>query len=352
MINNSFRLMSLALTLTVLTASPAWAIDIITRKSQSTRLSGEITGVSKSGVTIKQQTGGEVEVPANDIALIEWDAAPATLKAALGQESNGAYNEAIDALKNILEGLPATATNIRTDAEYFIARNLAKAALADSSRLPDAIARMKSFTDANITSYHYYEAMDFLGRLHLAAGNYPQAEAAFTSVENSGFEDWKISAQSSKARVMLAQNQVDQALAAFDAVLATPAKDDASKQRQLEAKLGKAKCLNLKNQYDNALTLLESIVKEAAEDDARLQAEACALSGTALLGQGKNLEAALAYLKIDVLFPGQQDFHAEALYNLAQLWPSLGQPGRAEEARAQLEAKYPNSPWTKKLSGV
>ncbi|HBN77567.1 MAG TPA: hypothetical protein DD473_17510 [Planctomycetaceae bacterium] len=330
----------------------AMAIDIITRKSQENRISGEVTSISKTAIKVKQQTGAEVEIPANDIELIEWDAAPATLKAAIGQEANGNYDAAISSLQTVLDGLPVTATNVRTDTQFFIARALAKAALADSARMPEAVARMKAFTDGNITSFRYYEAIDYLGRLYLATNDYTQAEAAFTSLENSPFDDWKLSAQSSKARVMLAQNQVDQALSAFDAVLKAPAKDESSKQRQLEAKLGKAKCLNIKNQYDQALTLLADVISNAQESDSRLQGEAQVLRGTALLGQGKTQEAILAYLLVDILFSGQQDYHAEALYNLAKLWPAVGQPGRAEEARASLETKYPNSPWTKKLSGV
>lgn len=328
---------------------PVEAIDIITRKSQENRISGEVTAVSKTAITVKQQTGATVEIPANDIDMIEWDGAPATLRAALGQENNGNYNAAITSLQQVQDGLEATATNLQTDVKFFIARALSKAALADATRLPEAIARMKAFTDANITSFRYYEGLDFLGRLYLASQDFTQAEATFTLIENSPFDDLKLSAKSSKGRVLLAQGQVDQALAAFDAVLGLPANDESSKLRQLEAKLGKAKCLTEKKQFDQSITLLDDVVSSAEESNTRLQAEAQVLKGDALLGQGKTQEAVLAYLLVDILFSSQQDLHAEALYQLVKLWPAVGQPGRAQDARAALETKYPTSPWVKKL---
>jgi len=335
-----------------LLSAPSFAIDIITRKSADNRLSGEVTAVSKSEITLKPQTGPDVKIPANDVAEIEWDGAPATMRGAQGQERNGNYEEAIKSYQAVLDELPVTANYVRTDLQFFIARSLAKLAFANNDRLVEAVTRMKSFTDRNADSFRYYEALDLLGRLQLAAGNYAEAEAAFTKIEQSQFDDWKLAAKSSKARVQLAQGQVDQAISGFDSVINSPAKDDASKQRQLEAMLGKATALNQKNQFDQALTLLSDVIAKIDEDNARLQAEAQVHRGTALLGQGKNQEALMAFLLVDILFSSQQDYHAESLYHLNKLWPTVGQPGRAEEARGTLETEYPNSPWTKKLTGA
>ncbi len=337
--------------LIALAASNSYAIDIITRKSAKNRLSGKVTAVTKTSIKIKPQTGAEIEVPANDIEKIEWEGAPATLNGALGQERNGNYEAAIKSLKDALEKAPASAENLRTDFQFFISRVLAKWALADHSKLPEAITRMKNFTDTNTSSFRYYEAINYLGQLYLANKDFTNAGAAFTKLESSPFNDYQLAAKSSKAHVLLAQNQVDQALQAFDLVLKAPAKDESSKQRQLEAMLGKATCLHLKSQNDEALTLLETVIENAKESDARLQAQAQVLRGTALLAKGKTQEALLAFLLVDVLFSGQQDLHAESLYNLSKLWVTVGQPGRADEARAILESKYPNNPWAKKLSG-
>ncbi|PHS61084.1 MAG: hypothetical protein COB12_12435 [Flavobacterium sp.] len=334
-----------------LAASPAFALDIITRKSVETRIAGKITSISKTEVKIKPQTGADVTIPANDIQSIKWDDDTPLMNIAIGQEKIGNYEAAIKSLQDAKAKVPAAAENIRTDIDFFSARVLAKFALADQTRLPDAVARMKKFTDSNATSFRFYEAIGFLGQLYLAQKDYIKAEAAFSSLERSPFADQQLSAKSSKAHVLLAQNQIDKALQAFEQVIKSPAKDEASKQRQLEAMLGKANCLNLKSQPEEALKLLDIVVEKANESDVRLQAQTQILRGTSLLAGGKNQEALLAYLLVDVMFSGQQDLHAESLYNLSQLWVTIGKPGRADEARAILESKYPNSPWAKKLSG-
>ncbi len=348
--NLILRTMLLVAWLALFVPSDCFAIDIITRKSAKNRLSGKVTEVSKRFVKIKPQAGAEIEVPANDIEKIEWDGAPGTLSGALGQERNGNYEEAIKNLKAAMEKVPASAENLRTDFQFFISRALAKWALADHSKLPEAITRMKNFVDTNPSSFRYYEAINYLGQLYLANKDFANAGATFTKLENSPFDDYKLAAKSAKARVLLAQNQVDQALQAFDQVLQSPAKDESSKQRQLEAMLGKATCLHLKSKNEEALDLLETVIENAKESDVRLQAQAQVLRGKALLAEGKNQEALLAFLLVDVLFSGQQDLHAESLYNLSKLWTTVGQPGRADESRSILESKYPNSPWARKLA--
>jgi hypothetical protein len=41
------------------------------------------------------------------------------------------------------------------------------------------------------------------------------------------------------------------------------------------------------------------------------------------------------------MFSSQPDAHAEALLRLIELWPQVGQPARAAEARGELQQRYP-----------
>jgi hypothetical protein len=58
----------------------------------------------------------------------------------------------------------------------------------------------------------------------------------------------------------------------------------------------------------------------------------------------------MSFLHVDVIpsLAQEKDYHAEALYHLAQLWGAVGQPARAAEAAARLEQLYPNSDWARK----
>ena len=102
--------------------------------------------------------------------------------------------------------------------------------------------------------------------------------------------------------------------------------------------------------HEEAVPIFSTIVHDATEHDTRLQAEAYVGQGEAYIAANKPKEALTRFLMVDVV-PGlaqHGDLHAEALYQLAQLWPTVGQPVRGAEASAKLQEDYPNSEWAKK----
>jgi hypothetical protein len=115
--------------------------------------------------------------------------------------------------------------------------------------------------------------------------------------------------------------------------------------------LGVATCHQRQNQFQEAAKELDLIIKEAPATDSKTMGEAYLRKGDNLLAAGQKKDALLAYLHVDVLFSGEKDLHAEALYHLSTLWNEVAQPGRAADARAKLTADYPNSDWAKKLAG-
>ena len=118
--------------------------------------------------------------------------------------------------------------------------------------------------------------------------------------------------------------------------------------------LGQATCLQSGQQYAEAANILGNVIRESATDDTRLQAEAYVRQGDCYAALGdRDKDAVMAYLHVDVIpsLAVEKDLHAEALYQLSQLWPELRHPDRADLAAGKLQSLYPNSPWTKKLSG-
>ena len=63
---------------------------------------------------------------------------------------------------------------------------------------------------------------------------------------------------------------------------------------------------------------------------------------------GRNKEALMAFLHVDVLYYSDADAHAEALANLAELWNTLQQTERAVRARRTLDERYPTSPFARR----
>jgi tetratricopeptide (TPR) repeat protein len=341
-------------TVTALATSQVFAVDVIRRKSDGKAVSGTIQENRKDGLTIVPSIGAKtpVKIPPNDITSVIWTGEPATLNAARGQENNGSYALAIDSYAKAAEAVKTPSPGLKADLEYMPARATAKMAVADPTKLDDAIKLLNAFKTKNSDNYNFYECIQLLGELQLSKKDTAGAKANFELLEKAPWNETRIVAKTALGRILLAEGKTEEALAAFDAVASAPAEGDAEKVRQLEALVGKSRCLIVMNKHIDALKVLDDVITKAPEDDARVQAEAYLRQGDCLLAQGRDKEALLAYLHVDVLFESEQAVHAETLFRLTSLWAKSGRPDRAAEARGRLESDYPNTEWAAKVKSA
>ncbi len=334
-------------------ADRSLAVDVVTRRSTKTPASGEITDVSKTELTVKRGSKEE-KIPANDVLRVKWGGEPAKLNITRTQEEGGRFRLALDGYKDALAD--ASKPQLKADIEYLIARTTAKMALADPTKLDDAIKKLDAYRNAHSDSFRQYELLNYLGQLYMAKKDVENARTAFTQLGQAPWNDTKMAAQNYNARLMLLEDNVDGALKAFDAVIGGTAAGAGAAElsQKYEAMLGKATCLTTQKKYGEAVKVLDEVIKQASAQNTRLQAEAYVRQGDCLQAQGKIKEAVLAYLHVDVLFAAEKSLHAEALYHLAKLsmLPAVDHPERSAEARAKLENEYPNSEWTKKLKAA
>jgi tetratricopeptide (TPR) repeat protein len=213
----------------------------------------------------------------------------------------------------------------------------------------DSIKKLETMKSKLSDHYRYYESVILLGQLYASKKEFVKAQSAFTTVGKAPWADHKMLSKNSIARVLLAEGKIDEAAAAFDEVIAMTADNPPEETQRLEAMLGKVRIVIEQKKFDEGLKLLDEIVAKAPPEDTRVQAEAYVRQGDCLRSLGKDKEALLAYLHVEVLFSADRDAHAEALFHLARLWDKVGQKGRAVEARDRLEADYPNSEWTRQL---
>ncbi len=349
-----FGFVVLAALLAASLARQAVGLDTITRKSTDRRAAGEITSVSKTEVTVNPKVGKARPIPANDIVGIDWDGAPAALGLAQAKEATGQYALAIADYETAQREIPATKANLRADVALGIARSTAKLALTNPDRLPTAVALLKEFVEKHADHYRHFDTLLLLGNTSLALDDFEGAEAAFQRVADAPWADYQMAANVALGRTALARGNVADARAAFDQVVASVASSPAEQSRRFEAMLGQATCLQQEQQSAEAAEILGRVIQESAADDTRLQAEAYVRQGDSYAALGdRNKEAVMAYLHLDVIpsLSSQKDLHAEALYQLAQLWPQLGHPDRGDIAAGKLQSQYPDSPWAKKLDG-
>ncbi len=338
------RVLILALALGVAVCSVATALDTI-KKTQGT-VTGRIKGMTPKDVTI-DIGGAETSVPVNEIATIYYEGEPTAVKTARTNLLNGAYENAVEALDRVSpEDLSRDI--IKQEVDYFKAVCAAKLALGGSGSVKDAGSKMVAFTRAYPNSYHYLEACEILGDLLVSIGSFGPAESYYSKLAAAPWPAYKMRAGVKLGRAQLAQNKPADAMRTFDAVLGIKADDDAAKIQRLAATLGKASCMAAEGKQEEAITMITKILQDADPEDTELHSRAYNTLGTALRKAGRDKEALLAFLHVDLLYFSQPEAHAEALYNLADLWNQLHKTERAVRARKLLQENYANSTWARK----
>ncbi|QDT95498.1 tetratricopeptide repeat protein [Gimesia aquarii] len=338
--------LSLLAGLQILIVSNLEAADSVYQYNSSSPLLGDITGYTKTDLTLKRGTKS-VKIPANEVERVRWDGEPPQLNIARNQERNGNYAAALEQYKKSQAGGSA---NLKKDLQFMIARATTKSAQSDAAALDNAIKMLDAFIKANGDHYQYYPATKLLGEAYLAKKDYAAANKAFSTLETSPWKDYQMDAKNLKARVLLAQGNVNGALAAFNAVAKMDAKSESELAGKRAAQLGGAWCLQKEGKPKEAIKKLDEIIKSANSQQSALLAEAYLRKGDCYRELGESKEALIAYLHIDVLFPSEPAVHAEALYRLSTLWGKVQKPERGVEARAVLQQQYPNSEWTQKAA--
>lgn len=328
-----------------------FAADAIYRKSNTTPAQGEVTSVTRTEITVKPRIGDPIKIPISDITRVRWDGEPAILNLSRSSEQSGYFDKAIEGYEKARTEYTGDNQYLKDDITFLIARANARAALADPSRLEDAVSKLESFKASNSDSFRFFETLHFLGQTYLAKKDFAKAKAAFDEMEQAPLKAYQMSARVANARVLFSEGKTNEALALFTTVAGEPATDPTESAARYEALLGKAGCEHKAMQYDQAIQTLETVIADVSPQETALMAEAYLRQGDCYRDQNRIKEAVLAYLHVDVLFPNEKALHPEALYQLARLWAAAGHPQRGAEAEARLTDGYPNNEWTKKLAG-
>ncbi|RMG33443.1 MAG: hypothetical protein D6725_15685 [Planctomycetota bacterium] len=326
-------------------------IDEVTVRGAEKTVKGEVTKVTATEITVKPTVGAAQTISADDVLDVRWGDEPVKLRLARVNEHNGNLTKALQAYQEALAETKTQREFVKRDIEFLVARALAKQALADPTKLDQAIDKLTAFVRVAGDHFRYYQAVRLLGDAYLAKGEFDKAQQQFDTLAKAPWSAAKKLAQIRRARILLARGDTAGALQAFEQVISEPAASPADKERRQEALLGKATVLVKNKQYDEALKTIAIILKETPPENSAIQAEAYLRKGDCLEAQGRIKEAILAYLHVPVLFAHEKAAHAEALYHLARLWAAYDRPDRAEEARSELLSNYPNSPWARKLQG-
>ena len=337
---------SLALTLMAAFALSSSADDL-TRKSDSTRIRGDIGKTDLTQVTIKRTNGDLISVPVNDLKTINFAGAPTELLQGQTNEFSGASQAALEKYQKAVGG---TSGKMRSEFEFLIGRALATLSQVDADKSVEAKSALQKFRSANKTHYRYLEATLLQAAVQAGMNEADEATTLLQEVVDGPVAAYKLQAGVELGRLHLKTGDAGAALAKFDEVIQQSSAPEAAATK-FAGMLGKAACLQSQSNLDQAVATLDEVIKSAPDTETKTHAEAWLRKGDCLRLKQAFKPALYAYLHVDVLYEGETVQHAEALARLVALWQQAGHADRSASTSAKLKQIYPNSQWAKSPGG-
>ena len=320
--------------------------DEVTRLSKKSAEKGKVTKTTRTEVVLKPRSGADIKIPVNDVVSFKFDDEPPGLSLARAFEKKGSLQRALDGYLKAKQAYKGANKGLESELDFLIARVSSMQAKGDSARIDNAIGLLERFRKANDNHIRFFESTALLSGMYVKKNDAAKAREVAAELSSAPIVSYKMKAAIIKGQSFLAENQIGKATTEFESVAGMGGTTPAAKFCLNEAALGRATCLHRSQKFDEAVRALADVIDKSAGDPAVL-AEAFLRQGDCYRDQNKPRDALFSYLHVDLLFSSQKSQHAEALYNLGQLWAKT-HPDRATEARARLTQEYPNTSWATK----
>jgi len=311
---------------------------------------GTIVEMSPTKVTIDIERRRKT-FQVNEIKSIAFDLEPLELKAARGPVTSGQFEMALKKL-DVIKEADVGRDIVLQDVKFYKAYCAARLALAGSGEKKAAGAALDSFITEHPGNYHYFQAVETFGNLAVSVGSFEKAAESYAELAKAPWPDYRLRATVAEGRALMAKGGKDDyraAYAKFQTVLDASGDIPGAQKQKNFATLGRAACLAATPKYAEGIKLVEKIIDKGDPEDITLFARAYNTLGTCYLKSDRPKDALLAYLHVDILFYGDPESHAEALFHLCDLWEKVGHPERAVKSRNLLRQRYPGSVWVGKL---
>ena len=313
-------------------------------------VSGTVTAVSPSTIDVEDSNGELQRVPVEKVREVQFGAEPPSLRNARSMLLRGRGADAKDEMAKVdKEELDGAEPLVLAEADFVRAAGAGRAVLEAGGDLNAAIKSATEYVAKNGKSHHLFQMQELLGDLLARAGKPDEAIAAYSQLAK-GPSAVKVRGATSKAALLLSQGNVDQAMAEYEAAVKLAGDEKDNQPQRRVAELGKAKCLSLKGKHDPAVAAVLQLVKDSSPEDKEFLARAyTVLGGIYRAMGGKDQDALISYLTVDLVYNVLPESHAEALFNLVELWERGSNPERSRDARQSLKTSYPASQWAAKL---
>lgn len=316
-------------------------------------VAGTVVSVSPAAVDVENSEGQTQSIGIETIREVQFGAEPQSAKNARSMLLRGRGADARDEVAKIgADELADAEPLVLAEVDYVTAAAAGRAALDAGGDVGGAAKAVGDYLKKHAKSHHFFEMQELAGDLAARAGRPAEALAAYEQL-TAGPSALKVRAAAAKAGLLLGQGKVEEALKEYEAAVALAGADKATQPQRRTAELGRAKCLALAGKHDAAVAAVQQIIDAADPEEKELLSRAYTVLGAAYRGMGgREQDALIQYLTIDLVYNTLPETHAEALFNLAELWAKGGRQDRAREAQQNLKEVYPASPWAAKLGAA
>ncbi len=340
----------------MLSFAPKWvsaqSSDSVYKKNNSdggsSTLRGKIISTSKDGVTVRTKSNPEEMVPAQDIRRIGVAGESSLINRARERMLSGRYDDCLSELAKITD--TPDSELIQTEIAFMKSSCQANKSLrGENVTAQQAGSAIRNFVQTYPDSFHFYPATHLLGQLFVAIGKPELAEKEFAKLSQSQWPSMRIKGFFERGNALLLTGDLEGAKTCFSNIGKLDVNDDEAQQFKLVAQCQLAKIMALEGKSEAGQAIVEKIIKEENPDNGMLFAYAYNTLGTCHVQSQQPKPAAIAFLHTELLYGTESDPHAEALYNLAKLWPQLEETDRANRARQALKSRYRNTYWALQL---
>jgi len=316
-------------------------------------ITGKVASVTPLVVDVEDVNGETRKITVDKLREVQFGTEPQSLRSARTMLLKGRGSDARDEVAKVdKEELDGAEPLVLAEMDYVRAAAAGRAVLEAGGDMNAAIKSVGDYLAKHGKSHHVFQMQELLGDLMARSGKAEEAIAAY-SVLAKGPAAMKVRGATAKAALLLSQGKVDPALAEFEAAVTLAGNDKDNDAQRRNAELGKAKCLSLKGKHDQAVTAMSQLIKDADPEDKEFLSRAYAGLGGVYRAMGdKDQDALISYLTVDLVYNSLPESHAEALYNLGELWERGSNPERSREARQNLKSNYPASQWAQKLGNA
>ena len=292
--------------------------------------------------------GASQRLATNDIRVINFGDEPTALRKGRAFAVAGKYDAALGDLKSV-DAEKINRKLVKADLQFYLALCQGRLALESGAGKEQAVESMLAFVRSAANSNHFFQAADLLGDLAASQGDFENAVKYYGAISSKApWPAYRLRALVAEADAMVQQQRFADAQKKYESIGAEKADSPEAKRLKLLAEVGRGRCVAETVSADDGINLLEKLILENDAADTELFGRAYNALGDCLQISEKPKEALMAYLHVDVLFYGNPDTHAEALYHLSKLWQVAKNQDRAAAAENLLKQRYAGRLWAEK----